>query len=68
MSFPDESQVDTVAAITGFCDRAIIANALQASSYNVESVINEYFDSADKVGSLRLVSVVRSSCADLFKV
>ncbi|KAK4157218.1 hypothetical protein C8A00DRAFT_40442 [Chaetomidium leptoderma] len=41
-------QVDMVVMLTSFEDRVIITNALQNNHGNVDNVINEYFDDADK--------------------
>lgn len=42
-------QVEMVAMVTGFENHSMIANALKSNHGNVETVINEYLDDADKV-------------------
>jgi len=44
---PDK--VETVMAVTGFGDQAIILNALKGNQANVDTVVNEYLDAPDKV-------------------
>lgn len=44
-------KVDMVVMVTGFEDHSMITNALQGNHGNVETVINEYLDDADKVSS-----------------
>ncbi|KAL1839476.1 hypothetical protein VTJ49DRAFT_1485 [Mycothermus thermophilus] len=40
-----DDQIDTVASITGFMDRAVLTNALRSHRGDISSVVNEYFDS-----------------------
>ncbi|GAB1314402.1 Ubiquitin interaction domain-containing protein [Madurella fahalii] len=48
MSFAEkEAQVDMVMAIID-ADRAMITHALQANNFNADTVVGEYYDSADK--------------------
>ena len=46
---PSDEDISMVMDITGFPDRQMIHTALQAKSNNVEAVMNEYFDSPEKV-------------------
>ncbi|KAL2269714.1 hypothetical protein VTJ83DRAFT_1898 [Remersonia thermophila] len=39
-----DDQIDMVASITGFVDRAVLTNALKSHRGDVGSVVNEYFD------------------------
>lgn len=49
MSFAEkEAQVDMVMALID-ADRAMITHALQANNFNADTVVGEYYDSADKV-------------------
>jgi len=50
MAQPTEIAIQTVIDITGFEDKQIVASALQAKNNNVEAVMNDYFDSPDRVG------------------
>jgi len=45
-------QVEMVTMVTGFENHSMIANALKGNHGNVETVINEYLDDADKVRPL----------------
>lgn len=48
----NSGDVDTIADVTGLSDRGLITGALQANNGNVEIVIGEFFDDAEKVSSL----------------
>lgn len=49
----NSENISAVVDITGFRDRGIITNALQANSGDTASVILEYLDDPDKVGPAR---------------
>jgi hypothetical protein len=56
MAQPSESNIEMVISITGLSDRNVIAQALRSKNNNVEEVVNDYFDSPERVSLLSLPS------------
>ncbi|KAL2197638.1 hypothetical protein P885DRAFT_35894 [Corynascus similis CBS 632.67] len=52
MAFNDAAvspdKIETVVAVTGFEDHALISNALRSNQGNVDTVVNEFLDDSDK--------------------
>ncbi|KAK4250331.1 hypothetical protein C7999DRAFT_11878 [Corynascus novoguineensis] len=52
MAFHDAAvspdKIETVVAVTGFEDHALISNALRSNQGNVDTVVNEFLDDSDK--------------------
>jgi len=65
MAFNDAAvspdKIETVVAVTGFEDHALISNALRSNQGNVDTVVNEFLDDSDKVCLLspRLFAILR---------
>jgi hypothetical protein len=62
MAQPSESDIEMVMSITGFSDRHIVTAALQAKNNNVEAVMNEYFDSPERVSVTDLLLLPALAC------